>query len=194
MKHFQKIAEGLPVTEVMDQLYAHAELWDQHGPRKEFAGSPHVKTSDIWVRFNAYENLDPDNYAAFSDEHLPDWYPAWEKLPALKPLVFGLMALAQGEMLGGVLITKVKPGGAVEPHKDSSWHVDFYRKFYVSLQSEDGAMFGCKDGDDIEELRPMTGECWLFDNRKTHWVQNTGAYDRVTLIVCIRTDKFGGYQ
>lgn len=194
MRHFQKIAEGLPVTEVMDQLYAHPDLWDQHGPRKEFEGSPHVKTSDIWVRFNAYKNLDPENYAAFSNEHIPEWYPAWDRLPALKPVVYGLMSRVQGEMLGGVLITKVKPGGVVEPHQDKSWHVDFYRKFYVSLQSEDGSVFGCKVEDEIEELRPKTGECWLFDNHKTHWVQNTGSDDRVTLIVCIRTDKFGGYQ
>lgn len=191
MKHFQKIAEGLPVAEVMAQLYQHPELWNQHGPRKEFPDSPHANTSDIWVRFNDYAKLDPCDFGKMSAEHIPVWYPAWAALPALKPIIFGLMSLVQGEMLGGVLITKIPPGGKVEPHADASWHVEQYDKFYVTLQSKAGAIFGASDGSVTEELSTRDGDCYLFDNRMMHWVENKSDVDRITLIICIRTEKFG---
>ena len=43
----------------------------------------------------------------------------------------------------------------------------------------------------LEELTPLPGEIHHFDNRKPHWVQNDSGHDRMTLIVCIRTDRYG---
>lgn len=190
MQHFHKIASGLNIAPVLAQLDAHPELWNQHNPRKNFLGSPHDETSDLWVRFNDYAKLDPNNYAAFSDEHVPVWYPSWEKLTSLRPIIFQLMAEVEGEMLGGVLLTKIPPRQSVRPHKDSSWHVDYYRKFYVPVQADEKSLFCCED----EEISPLPGECWMMDNRKIHWVVNESTQDRIMLIVCIRTNKFGAYQ
>src|SRR5438132_1541130 len=103
MKHFELIAGGVDVAPLLAQLDAHPELWDAHNSRKISDGSPHSRMSDIWVRYNAIERLGEDR-RRFNDEHVPVWYPAWYRLPALRPLIFNLMAQVQGEMLGGVLI------------------------------------------------------------------------------------------
>jgi hypothetical protein len=77
---------------------------------------------------------------------------------------------------------------------DEGWHVEYYEKLYLSLRSAPGAEFWCEGSDGFhEKLEPRPGEVWLFDNRKPHWVINHSGYDRVTLIVCVRTRKFGRF-
>ena len=186
MQHFEHIC-NFDVSDLRAQLAAHPELWDQHTRRKEAPGSPHGGMSDIWVRYN---DVTPyavsGDYSRFNDEHVPVWYSAYTALPALRPILISLMARVGGEMLGGVLITRVPPGRGIAPHADKSWHVDYFEKFYISIQGQQGAIFGCAHDGVEEALTPMTGECWLFDNHKKHWVVNDSAEDRITLIVCIR--------
>lgn len=185
MRHFQLIDEGVYVAPVLRELAEHPELWDQNTQRKIAPGTPHAQMSDIWVRYDALP------FGPADKPHVPVNYPAWDALPSLKPIVFDLMARVEGEMLGGVLITKIPPGCGIEPHTDEGWHVEYYEKFYLSLQSTPGAKFGCAHRGDREELEPETGDIWLFDNRKVHWVVNDSDQDRITCIICIRTDKFG---
>lgn len=190
MRHFLKISEGIDVAPINAELAAHPELWDQFSSRKVSAGTPHSGMSDIWVRYNAIDRLDRANPRTFNDEHVPVWYPAWEKLPALRSIIFDLMSEVEGEMLGGVLITRIPPGQGIDKHIDNSWHVAYFDKFYVSLQSAAGAEFSCEVDGVAETLNPKAGEIWRFDNKKLHWVKNNSDQDRVTLIVCIRTDMF----
>lgn len=190
MQHFQKIAEGIDVAPVMAQLAEHPELWNAHTIRKTAPGTPHSQMSDIFVRYNDVTSFEAKgDYAGFNDIHVPVWYPSWRALPALRPIVFGLMSFVEGEMLGGVLITRIPPGCGIDRHRDDSWHVRTFEKFYVSVQSAPGAIFGCEHDGVIEELEPKTGECWLFDNKKTHWVENRSNVERITLIVCIRREQ-----
>ena len=192
MRHFELIAEGLNVAPVMAQLEENPDLWNEHRIRKEAPGTPHSEMSDIWVRYKDVKpHIEAGSYAGFGDPHIPIWYRAWTQIPALKPIVFNLMEHVHGEMLGGVLITKIPPGCGIDLHKDDNWHVQYFDKFYVSLQGAPGAIFGCEHGGIREELEPRTGDCWLFDNRKPHWVMNDSKVDRVTMIVCIRTEMFG---
>lgn len=189
MNHFEKVT-AFPVARLMGQIDAHPELWNANRIRKDAAGSPHSEMSDIWVRYNDVAPFEAKgDYTGFNDMHVPVWYPAWKTLTHLRPIIFGLMNWVDGEMLGGVLITKIPPGHGIAPHKDDSWHVRTFEKFYVSLQSAPGAVFGCDHDGVREELEPKTGECWLFDNKKLHWVENKSPMDRVTLIVCIRRES-----
>ena len=193
MKHFRLIADGIDVAPLLAQIDAQPELWDRHRFRTGVK-SPHAATSDIWVRYNVIERLGP----RFHDEHVPVWYPAWKKLPALRPIIFDLMARVQGEMLCGVLITKVPPGERVAPHVDLGWHVNYTEKLYICLRGAPGARFHCQEDISpthvrLEHIEPKPGECHLFDNRKRHWVTNDSEEDRITLIVCVRTDLFGRY-
>jgi hypothetical protein len=142
----------------------------------------HGGMEDIWVRYNAPENVGP----AFNDQHWPVWYPAAAKLP-LAPIWQRLMTVCGGEMLGGILITKVPPGGEIRPHVDSGWHAGYFSKFYVALQNGMGSVFGWEDGN----IHARDGEAFWFRNDRPHWVFNGSSRDRLSMIVCIRTEKEG---
>jgi quercetin dioxygenase-like cupin family protein len=87
-----------------------------------------------------------------------------------------------GKRLGGVLITRIPPGGEVKPHKDTGWHAGFYEKFAVQVASNEGQAF-CFESD---ELRPMPGDLYTFQNHVLHWVTNPTPEERITMIVCVK--------
>jgi hypothetical protein len=192
MKHFHKIADGIDVAPLVAQIEEHPELWDSINFRKVAPGTAHSRMSDIWIRYNDISKFADGDLRGMSDEHVPIWYPAWHVLPALHPIVFGLMAAVSGEMIGGVLITRVPAGECIAPHTDAGWHVNYYDKFYVCLKGGPGRRFCCEDASGMDVSEPMPGDIHLFDNRKPHWVENDSDEDRMTLIVCIRTAMFRG--
>ena len=174
------------------QMAEQSYLWDAIPRRRIADGSPHGGMKDIWVRYNDHRPFAiRKDWTGFNDEHVPVWYPAWHALPALRPIVFGLMAATEAEMLCGVLLTRIPPGHGIDRHTDDSWHVHFTDKLYVCVASEPGAIFGAEDANGTEELSPLPGEVHLFDNRAPHWVRNASNADRITLIVCVRTEMFG---
>ena len=194
LKNFTLIQDGVDVSGVLSELEANPDLWGEHGRRKTAPGSPHTGMSDIWVRYNddaPYERGERP-WTEFNDLHLPVWYRGWDLLPSLKPIVFDLMAQVEGEMIGGVLITRIPPGQGIDWHADQAgWHVQYFEKFYLSLKSAPGAKFWCDADGEKEALEPKPGEIWLFDNRKPHAVTNHSGEDRITCIICLRTEKFG---
>ena len=181
MQHFALI-HHFDVTDAITQLDAHPELWNAHSERTvddTFAG-----TSDIWVRFREKDELrEPKD---FGQPHFPVFYPAWECLPAIKPIVRQLLADVGAVHLGGILITKIPPGGEIKPHHDrGGWHAEFYNtKVYVPLRTSRRVMNYCED----EAVVMDEGEAWCFNNLVTHSVVNAGDTDRITLIVCMRTE------
>lgn len=184
VKHFQKIAEGLPVMEVMAQLYEHPELWSENQERTQDPASPHYGVDDIWARFRAREELtSPER---FNEPHFASFYPAWHTLTSLHPIVYGLMSRMKATYLGGILITRIKPGGNVKPHHDrGGWHAENLNcKVYVALQSNAKCVNTCED----EQITMKTGEVFSFDNLKVHSVENNGTEDRVTCIVCMKVE------
>jgi hypothetical protein len=190
--HFDMICRGIDVSAVAAEIEAHPELWNQHSVRKTAPGTPHAAMSDIWVRYNDATPFEAGErpWAEFNDIHVPIWYEAWYALPSLQPLVWGLMAEVRGEMLGGILITKVPAGGRIDPHVDRGWHVETYDKFYLQIANPPGCKFWCDHGGVCEELEPRPGDIWLFDNRKMHGVDNDSGGERITVIICIRTELF----
>ncbi len=187
---FCKVAD-VPVGNLVAQLDAHPELWDQHPRRRDVPGSPHAGMSDIWVRYRDAAPFEASgDWTGFNDEHIPIWYPAYKALPALGPIIFDLMALVRGEMLCGVLLTRSGPGHKIERHTDDGWHTRFARQFFVTLTNATGADFGAEDDQGVEHIEPRPGEVWMFDSLNPHWVNNNTAEPKLTLIVCIRTSMF----
>lgn len=183
MKKIRRIAQGADVRAIHAQLEANAPLWDQHPLRTAgYESSPHQQLSDIWVRYNAIGNLDRENPAAFNESHESVWYPAWEQLTALHPLVFNTMHFVRGTRLGGVLITKIPAHGLCAPHVDTGWHATYYEKFALSIDAAPGQVFKFDD----DELVTQRGDLFTFDNSFKHWVTNESEEDRITLIMCIR--------
>jgi hypothetical protein len=184
MKHFIHLLSGIDVNPLKVALQLHPELWNMHNQRKEFEGSSHVGTSDIWVRYNDLKNL-VDDYEKFTQEHDSVWHDAYYKLPQLRSIIFGVMAACQASRLGGVLITKIPSGGHVLPHTDLGWHPEYYNmKVYVPIQTNDRVINRVED----EAVVMKEGDAWYFDNTKEHEVMNQGTGERMTLIICMRCD------
>ena len=168
------------VDRALEQLAYHPELWNRYTHRT-VGYSPHRKIDDIWVRYNDFSKYIGDQ-SFFADEHDSVWYPDAEKIPAVKELCLDLMAEIRGERLGGVLITRVPPGGEVEPHIDHGWHARYYEKFCIQLAGHPDQAF-CFEG---HSLSAMPGQAYTFDNSQLHWVKNASNVPRMSLIVCIR--------
>ena len=183
MRNFVKIAGGIEVLPLLLDLYRTPELWNENTARTGSDG-PFAGTDDVWVRFRDPAELTSPE--AFSEPHVPVFYPAWHALPHLRPIVFGIMARVEAVQLGGILITRVPAGKQVAPHDDRGrWHSEWFQtKAYLPLESNPQCYNTCGN----EHVVMNVGDCWLFDNLQTHATVNDGDTDRVTLIVSMRTE------
>lgn len=182
MNDFTLIDSGIETAPFLAQIEEHPELWNQNDGRTR-EGSPHYGIPDIWVRYRAQSEVtDP---AQYNEPHWASFYPAWDLLPAMHPIVFGLMAKVRATYLGGILITKIPPKCSVRPHTDQGgWHAENYPlKIYIPLKSNPECVNYCAGS----QVTMRAGEAWEFDNLKVHSVYNNGDEDRITLIVCFRT-------
>ena len=84
--------------------------------------------------------------------------------------------------IGGVLITRIRPGHKVDWHVDGGWHANHYRKFGLQIHGNQDQAFRFEDC----ELRAEPGELYEFINQRPHMVANDSDSDRITMIVCAR--------
>lgn len=187
MRYFQKLADDIFTVPVMAALARNAHLWNQNTLRTQHEGTPHTMVDDIWLRFNEHNGVDGDVNKLIDIVHGHESvnYPAMWLLPQVRPLIFGLMNLVEGERLGRCLITRLPPGANIAPHVDSGEHAAYYDRFHIVLQSNPGVMF--RTGD--ERVNMLTGEMWWFDNSVEHEVINDSNEDRIHLVVDIRTSR-----
>lgn len=175
------LESGLPVSGLVSQLQRHPEVWNTHTQRTESYNTPHKAVDDIWVRYNAWENFRGDR-EAFNAEHVSSWYPVVGAIPDAWVLSRKVMRRVGGKRLGGVLITRIPPGGEVKPHIDTGWHAGYYEKFAIQIKGTKDQAFCFEDA----QLSPEPGDLYTFDNSRMHWVCNESAEERITLIICIR--------
>lgn len=184
MRHFLRLAEGIDVSELAAELTAKPHLWNQRRERT-FEASPHHGVDDIWIRYRALHELTEP--AKYLEPHFAEFYPAWRELPSLHPIIFNLMAKVRATYLGGILITRIPPGGQVKPHHDrGSWHAETMNcKMYVPIEANPDCVNHCED----EQVVMRPGECWSFNNLVVHSVENRGKTPRVTAIICCKVEE-----
>ena len=183
LQAFNKIHSGLDVSNALTELAENGHLFGEL-PYRADGESPHREMKDIWLRYADTKNLvETGDYSSMHSEHDSVWL---KDLPHCKKLCFEVMALVDGERLGGVLITKLEAGGVIFPHSDSGWHAGYYDKYYIPILNESGAVFGFECG----EISPDCGDVWAFNNSYQHWVNNNSNTDRIAMIVCIKQNKF----
>lgn len=186
MRNHLKIASGVDVMPLMLELHKQPELWDRNKARLSERG-PHHQTHDIWLRYkDETENAVSGNYANFGDPHDGVWYPAFYELPSSRKLIFDLMAKVEGERLGGVLLYSIPPGKEIFPHTDVGWHVEYFEKFNICLQSNPKAVFFYAGDGMLAEQ----GDVHWFRNDVPHWVKNEGETEHIVLTVCIHTHDY----
>lgn len=147
--------------------------------------------SDIWVRFNAWENFDPSdqNMAQFTGPHTSVWYPVIEEIPEILMAVNDVLYHMGDVELGGVLITKIPPGGSIARHVDGGWHAAYYPdKYGLQLKGGPRQSFNF----DGVSVSPKAGQVFWFDNSQPHWVKNDSREDRMTMIICTRKAQCRG--
>lgn len=181
---FIKIAENLDVSSIVGSLQRNPQLWDEHNERRVFEGSPHSQMVDIWARFGDISV----GFEKLREPHDSIWYESSNLIDGVREIAFHLMALVQGERLGGILITKLDAGKEIMPHVDKGWHAEYYEKLYVSIKSPKGSKFCFEDG----VIESNAGDVYLFRNDRLHWVKNDSDEERITMVVCIKTDLFRG--
>jgi quercetin dioxygenase-like cupin family protein len=181
------VTKSLDVFPLQKELLTNLDEFDKYDYRRTFPNSPHAQMNDIWARYNDVRPFEAKgSLEGFETEHDSIWYPVIDKIPSVKNVVFDLMRIVDGERLGGVLITKLPPGGHIARHTDAGWHAQYYDKFYVPILNAKGSTFGFDDG----IIDPDLGDAWWFDNSNPHWVDNKSDTDRIAMIVCIRTEMF----
>lgn len=172
------LTSGINVAPIHWKLQSNPQLWNQHTQRTCSPTSPHHGLDDIWARFGdptrAVDGLSHDSY----------WYESADIL-GIKEICHGIMTLVQGVELGGVLITRIPPGATCKPHVDDGWHAKRYDKYAVQITSAPNQRFHFEG----ESLETKPGDLFWFDNQYLHWVTNDTPYERITMIVCIRTEK-----
>jgi hypothetical protein len=196
---FAKIATGFNVLPLQVALKRQPKLFGAINLRKTTyiqnggceGKSPHLDMQDIWVRYNDITPyIQRNDYTGMNDEHDSVWYPAYYTLPQIRPLIFDLMRIVEGERLGGIFITKLPPGGKIEKHIDSAWHAEYYDKYFIPIQNAKGATFNFEDG----LIAPDLGDVYWFDNSVPHWVENNSNEDRIAMIVTIKSDRNRGAE
>lgn len=183
MKAFNKIYNGLDIELAAKELDKNAHLFGEFNARKD-ASLVMAQMDDIWLRYGDPSGMiATGDYSKMSDEHDSVWL---KDLPECRKLCFELMALVDGERLGGVLISRLPVGGEMLPHTDAGWHAEYYDKYYVPIKNEDGSVFGFDEGN----INPVLGDVWAFDNSYNHWVKNDSNQERIAMIVCIKQEKY----
>ncbi len=181
MQHgIEKLPYFFDVSNAYSELMDNSELWNDFDMRTNHPLSPHREMDDIVVRYNARENYHGDRQK-FNEEHDAVWWT--DKLPSVKSIANRLMKLTDGERLGMVLVTRLPAGKMCYPHIDNGWHATYYDKYAIQIKANLQQSFVV---DDIH-LSVNSGECYMFDNSRPHWVTNDTDEDRITLIVCIRS-------
>lgn len=180
MRYFHKIASEMNVAPLLAAIARQPELWNTNRVRTSHYNSAHSEASDIILRFNNTENK--EYLEVLNDLEAID-YPAFDKLPQVRPLIFDLMRFVEGNRLGRVVITKLVPGAKIKPHCDEGLSSEYYDRYHITLQNEEDSIF--RAGDESVYMTP--GDIYLFNNRVEHEVTNNSGEDRISLIIDIRS-------
>jgi hypothetical protein len=184
MKYFQQLAAGVNVTPLMNAIQRQPELWDANPIRTQHPGTAHAQVSDILLRFNDLEEfLRTGDPSTITDDKEAIPYPAWDKLPQVRPVIFDLMRTVEATRLGRVIITKLPPGREITPHEDHGAPAEYFERFQVALQSFPGALFHIGD----ETVNFRSGDVWHINNAVEHSVVNNSTDDRIVMIVDLRS-------
>lgn len=190
MRKFQKIAEGVNVTPLLNALYRNSELWKADDFLRKYPQGPFGDTDTIYLRFQDHvkvssaeeEELYKQNKLAGHDLHECPWRPEAKELPEARAHIMALMSVLGGTRLGRCMINRLKPGGRIFPHADSPWHAEYWDRYHLVLQSEPGNTFRCED----EQVWMRSGEIWWFQNALEHEVVNNSGDDRIHLVMDVR--------
>jgi hypothetical protein len=184
VKNFLLMAQNISTQQLLLQIQRQPQLWKADTYLRDYPQGPFEDVETIFLRFPPFSVTELER--SQKDPHECENMDGSIHLPAARQMVFGLMAMVEGERLGRVMINKIRPGGRIFPHADTPIHANYWDRFHYVLQAFPGCNFRC--GHETVQMR--TGDLWWFDNAEEHEVINNSADDRLHLIVDVRTSYF----
>lgn len=184
MRNFHLLASGVDMQPLAREIARQPELWKADTYLRDYPQGPFADVETIFCRFPPCSVTEIERFER--DQHECVWMDGAIHLPAVRPLVFGLMASVQAERLGRVMINRIRPGGRIYPHADTPVHAEYWDRHHYVVQASPGCSFRCAD----ETVQMSTGEVWWFRNELEHEVINNSADDRTHLIIDVRTSRF----
>lgn len=172
MRNFLRLMNNATVLPTLASIMRQPELWDADDVRTTIPNGPHSQVSDILLRFGA---KDLTTLQCFDRPAMRDVFGA-------KVTSLDVMRLVNGDQLGRVMITRLPPGGRIEPHVDEGEYAEFYSRYHLVLHGSPGSLFRCGG----ETVNMITGELWWFDSHLEHEVVNNSPEDRIHMIMDIR--------
>ena len=136
MKHLQRLASGMNTVQACHAIARNA-LWEQ----------------DAYVVMRGKT----------SEGNWANWY-GFDMFPQLRPFVFGVMGLVEGEALYGVTLWQLKAGQNYVPLREEG------QLYFVVLATAPGLL--AKIGDELAQMLP--GEVWWADQVPAEIVNNSG--------------------
>ncbi len=168
------VTAGVDVAPVLWALRANPGLWT-HAETAKGRATPRYDA--IWVR----------SAAMGSDIGTPtesNWYPTADAVP-LRELVYPLMGLVGGVLLGGVVIHKVPAHTTTKPHIATGQQGRCFDTFAIQIDCAPGQLLCYEDR--RQESKP--GDAYYFNDSYRHWIENPTPFDRITALVSIRTER-----
>lgn len=179
MNNFILKADKLNVTYIKNEIEDNENLFNSVPLRTNYKDSPHREVDDILLRGPfigegsdlTYLQNDIQCYTYKAFQYFPETYKA----------VLDINRFVEGEQIGRVIVTRLKPGASITPHIDEGDAAEMYDRYHLVIQSDEGSEFHIED----QMVNMKEGQLYWVDNNKKHWVNNNGTVDRIHLIVDI---------
>lgn len=199
MKNFHRIATGVDVTPAMVKLAHNPQFWHADTYLRDYPQGPFGEVDSIICRFppRTVTETQEEAKALLGQAHESKWYavaqhecedlPIYDKLPEIRRLVMSMFFAVGAVRLGRVIINRIKPGGKIFRHADTTAHANYWHRHHLVLQSAPGVVFAAGD----ESVYMAPGEFWYFNNgkdpdRPEHEVVNNSKVDRIHLVMDAR--------
>lgn len=192
MRYFDRLATGVPVANLRNQLSRHPELWNGDTFRTQYPDTAHCEVDDILIRYSDTRKCGTETIV-MGDGFASVWHPAREVLTEVRPLVLALMQQVGSYELDRILITRVPRGKVIKRHRDYDGEYVQQKdiaRYHIVIQGLPGSLFCCgpepEPSDADEVVNMQTGEVWSFNPHAYHNVVNNSTDDRLHLIVDLK--------
>lgn len=183
------IESGIDTKPLMDEISEQSWLWNVIKERQTTKGSPHHDTETIFLRWCPGSTLED----IFTQIEAVDCPPLLSYLPSARGLMETVCELVNSRQLGRAMIVRFKPGGRIDPHIDEGQYADYFDRFHLSLDSQEGNRFNViEDEHNHHWVHMKPGEVWWFNHKMTHFVENHSDEWRTHMIVDCVSPRFRG--
>lgn len=191
MRNFFQITQEVNVNPILEELVRVPNLWNKFPVRKETDGRDF---EDVVLRFQKFDTgQDIDDKVRTTTEVVN--YPTMDMLQRVKPFLFGLMGMVQGEHLGAAFLGRIAPGKATDQASDRYADAEakfpdrippaYYYERYVLGLSGGGGVMECGG----EVVKITAGTALWFNNQLSWSIANSGPDEFQFLMVDVALAK-----